>query len=133
MPFEQPRPGAAAGIEYLVSAIPWVTSSTSTSGITQIDFKYVTKFINIRNNSVTGSATLLGVGFTQNGILKTNNFFTLTPGESWREEIRIRTLFLSGNNVPYTVCAGLTMIDAKYFPVLSSSMSGSANGFGGVG
>jgi hypothetical protein len=132
--YQYPKSGPGNVAEYLCSAIPWVTSST-VSGTLRIDFSYVTRFVAIKNNSPTGSTNLLSFGFTQNGVKGTNKIELMT-GESFREEIRIKTLFLSssnGVNVPYVLFAGLTTVDSRDFPILTGSMNEFSQSYGGIG
>ena len=132
MPLDNPQMGPNFIPAYQISAIPYVTSSTApASGVVELDFAWVTRFIVVRNTSIAGSTNVLKVGFTENG-LHGSNYFSLASGESFDAEFRVKSLFLSsssGTSTPYTVIAGLTTVDAKYFPILT----GSSDFGGGVG
>ena len=111
--------------------MPYVTTSNVNLGaVAEIDFKYVTKFVTVKNNGA--AASVISVGFTQNGMLPRNsNFFTLSGSESFTADIRTSKIVVSGTNgspVPYSILAGLTNIPVSNFLVVTSS-----NGFSGVG
>jgi hypothetical protein len=116
---------------YQMSGMPFVTSSNVALGaVSQIEFKYVTKFFTIKN---TGASTnVIAVGFTQNGLLPENsNYFTLSGSEAFSGEIRTSALFVSGAvgaSTSYSLVAGLTNIPVSNFLTVTAS-----NGFGGVG
>jgi hypothetical protein len=113
---------------YVVSGIPWVTSSVvaplSSSVPTEISFPSVTKFITIKNIS-TGSEKLR-VGFSANGVKITHNYFLLSASESFSADLKVTDLYLLSDNSNYataSVIAGLTGIDVSN---LQSNWSGSA-------
>jgi hypothetical protein len=110
-------PGAGALSEYMISAIPWVTSSQAPTGITQIDFLNVTSFFAVKNTSTNN----INVAFTRNGF-STGNFFTVSPTEVFTADLRIKTLFLSSSATSsYQLIAGVTTIPASNFPNLTGS------------
>lgn len=117
---------------YQASAVPFVTSSQISLGEVQvITFPQVTRFFNIQNVSpVTGSE--IAVAFTLRGLDPTvGNYFTVSQGVSFRDEIRMTQLFISGSTgatVRYQVVAGLTNIPSTQFLPITAS-----NGFAGVG
>jgi hypothetical protein len=116
--------GANYAAEYMVSAVPWVTASNLTSGITQFDFPTVTKFITVQN--ISGSD--MKIGFTQNGVLG-NNYYPLAVSSSLSGDFRVKSLFVSSSGISRVeILAGVTMIQTKFFPTLTGS-----NGFTGVG
>lgn len=116
---------------YQVSAVPFVTSSNVSLGVTrEINFDFVTKFFTVKN---TGASTnVISIGFTQNGMSSTrSNFFTLSGSEAFSGEIRTSALFISGSagaTTPFTLVAGLTNIPVKNFLTVTGS-----NGYSGVG
>lgn len=121
------RPGIGNASSYQVSGIPWVSSSliVPTSGSTplEITFPQVTKSIVVKNVS-TGSV-LMRVGFSANGVKNTNNYFLLSAGESFAEELKVTRIYLMSNNgTPLTasIVAGLTNIPAVE---LTNNWSGS--------
>ena len=95
---------------YQTSATPFVTASNINKGeVHQHTFNFVTRFFNVRNRGPVPTDAI-AVSFTSNGF-STGNYFTLTEGEAFREEIKCVTLFVSGVNgsaVNYEVVAGLT-------------------------
>lgn len=113
-------PGPNAAAEYMVSGLPYVSQSSTVSGsVTAIEFPFVTNFFSIRN---TGGGDL-DVGFTRNGVLGTNKF-TLAVSESFRADIRMKTLYLAsgGDVVDYEVVASLTGIPHRSFPILTGAL-----------
>ena len=128
MSFNNPLPGPSLN-EFLVAAIPYVTSSTVQSGsVKEHNFDFVTSFFAIKNK---GSASIC-IGFTRLGVLGTNNV-TLSQNESFGGQYRITSLFILGNGTVgttsvYELAVGLTGILAKNMPVITGS-----NGFPGVG
>ena len=117
---------------YLVSAVPFVTSSQISLGeVHQIVFPQVTRFFNIQN---VGSLVTdeIAVGFTQNGFEPAaSNYFTLSQGVSFRDEFRTSQLFIScssGTGVRYQLVAGLTNIPGGNMLLITGS-----NGYRGVG
>lgn len=117
---------------YLVSAVPFVTSSQISLGeVQQISFPQVTRFFNIQNAG-TGTLDEIAVAFTQNGLAPTaGNYFTLGQGVSFRDEFRASQIFIScssGTGVRYQVIAGLTNIPAGHMLLITAS-----NGYQGVG
>jgi hypothetical protein len=131
MSINWPQNGEYNISSYQMSALPYVTSSViSTGEIHRHEFPYVTRFIDVVNRG--GSASdKIALGFTENGMTKTNNFVILNQGASVNEEIRTTTLFIScsrGTSIDYQIFCGLTNIPSKNFLILSSS-----NGHFGVG
>lgn len=131
MPLGTPKAGMSAAGEFQSSALPYVTSSTApaaSAGCTRIDFPNVTRFITISNRAA--DTTLLRVGFTQNGVRTTGFHYKLDGQDTVTWELRVKNLFLAGEsgNVDFTLCAGLTTVDARDMPLLSGS-----EGWQGVG
>lgn len=114
-----------------MSALPYVTSSIINAGeIHRYDFPYVTRFVDVVNRG-TSATDRIAVGFTENGVAKTNNYIILEQKSSVNEEIRTTSLFVScsqGTNIEYQIFCGLTIIPAKNFLPLTGS-----NGHPGVG
>lgn len=122
------RPGIGNAASYQVSGIPWVSSSLSVpaSGSTplEISFPQVTKSIIVKNAS-TGSVQMR-VGFSENGVKNTSNFFILSGGESFAADLKVTRVYLMSNNgtaLTASVIAGLTNIPATE---LTNNWSGSA-------
>jgi hypothetical protein len=135
MTLNNPRSGAGFVSEYQISALPYVTSSTATSGtLTQIDFPYITSFLGIRNTAASGS---LIVGFSRNGTLGTNRLTVDTSG-SFGADYRIKSLFVSATtgSVSYELTAGLTLVQTRDFPILTGSLPANPTGsfaYDGIG
>jgi hypothetical protein len=111
---------------YVVSAIPFVTSSTvpASGSVVQIDFAgQVTKYITIKN--VDNLIDRIRIGFSENGVRGTN-YFVLEKNESFSADVKVTKLFLmsepTGGEVNVSVFAGLTGISAAELP---SNWSGS--------
>ena len=121
------RPGIGNAASYQVSGIPWVSSSLAVpvSGATtlEISFPQVTKSVIVKNVS-TGSVQMR-VGFSDNGVKTSNNFFILSGGESFAADLKVTRLYLMSNNgtaLTASVIAGLTNIPATE---LTNNWSGS--------
>jgi len=111
------RPGIGNAASYQVSGIPWVSSSLAVpaSGSTtlEISFPQVTKSIIVKNVS-TGSVQMR-VGFSENGVKNSSNFFLLSAGESFAADLKVTKVYLMSNNgtaLSASVIAGLTNIPA---------------------
>jgi hypothetical protein len=111
------RPGIGNAASYQVSGIPWVSSSlavpASGSTVLEISFPQVSKSIIVKNAS-TGSVEMR-VGFSENGVKNTNNFFILSGGESFAADLKVTKVYLMSNNgtaLTASVIAGLTNIPA---------------------
>lgn len=111
------RPGIGNAASYQVSGIPWVSSSLAVpaSGSTtlEIGFPQVTKSIIVKNVS-TGSVQMR-VGFSDNGVKNSSNFFLLSAGESFAADLKVTKVYLMSNNgtaLTASVIAGLTNIPA---------------------
>lgn len=122
------RPGIGNAASYQVSGIPWASSSlavpASGSTVLEISFPQVSKSIIVKNVS-TGSVEMR-VGFSENGVKNTNNFFLLSAGESFAADLKVTKVYLMSNNVTAltaSVIAGLTNIPATE---LVNNWSGSA-------
>jgi hypothetical protein len=122
------RPGIGNASSYQVSGIPWVSSSLSVpaSGSTalEISFPQVTKSIIVKNAS-TGSVQMR-VGFSNNGVTKSNNYFILSGGESFAADLKVTRIYLMSNNATIlsgSIIAGLTNIPATE---LTNNWSGSS-------
>lgn len=115
---------------YQISATPFVTSSTITSGeVKEIKFNHISRFVHVKNTGATDSE--IKVAFTENGFKPENsNFFTLAGSEVFEADLRTEKLFISGSTSAskFTVVAGLTTIPSK----MITTITGSA-GFEGVG
>ena len=123
-------PGLGHVPAYLISAVPYVTSSISvenSSGTpTKISFPYVTKFVRVENIDQNNH---LRVGFSENGV-KANpatkaHYFELEPSGSLSLDVRVSELFLLGHTGTSTaqVAAGMTGVKTSH---LYQNWSGSS-------
>jgi hypothetical protein len=135
MTLNNPRGGLGYAAEFQSSALPYVTSSTAPAAGSPVrfDFPKVTRSITITNRE--SATNTLSFGFTQNGIVSGNKKYILNPGQSITLELRVKSLWLQGETgTPlYSLCAGLTNIDAREMPVLSGTLPGGSAGWDGVG
>lgn len=125
--FTYSKPGIGNTPSYQSSGIPWVSSSiapASGSSTLVFSFPQVTKFLTIKNVNVTNED--LRVGFSENGVLNTGNYFVLSTGESFTAELKVTDVYFMGDSsgsVALSVVAGLTNIDRRE---LVNNWSGSA-------
>lgn len=131
MSINWPTSGEYNVTAYQMSALPYVTSSIISNGeVHRYDFPFVTRFIDICNRG-SGTNDVITLGFTENGILNSNNYVSIDRNASVNEEIRTTVLFVScssGTNVDYQLFCGLTTIPARNFLPLTGS-----SGHPGVG
>jgi len=130
---DNPKGGIGYAAEFQSSALPFVTSSYApvySSGPIRIDFPKITRFIQISNLASVGN--FLRVGFTRNGVMNANYIQVNGGHDSQIMELRVTSMWLAGNSgsVEFSVCAGLTNIDANQMPLLSGS---GGSGWLGVG
>ena len=130
MALNYPSQGEYYAAAYQISAMPYVTSSTITTGqVKEIRFSHISRFITLKNTA--GSSTSIAVGFTQNGLTTAaSNYFVLAGGESFSGEIRASSLWVSSSSgtPTFSLVAGLTMIPTGTMLHLTAS-----NGYSGVG
>ena len=153
MPLNNPTSHHTSVVEYQVSGIPYVTSSTATEVLqasataqaTHIKFPSVTQWFSV---FCIGSNPV-HVGFTQNGVrdstaTTTLNRFTVpavktTDGgvaTSGIISVRCKELFFlgDGGTTGFQVVAGLTAANSGSFPTLTGSLiTSGALGIIGVG
>lgn len=113
--------------EYMVSGLPYVTSSTKlpASVVTEILFPMVTSWLLVRNHTATST---LRFGFTRASLHPSNpvhNHMQLHQDEQFQGDVRCKALYLSASlgTPSFTVMAGLTSIQPKQFPILTSSLT----------
>lgn len=124
-----PASGMQNVLEYLISGLPWVTSSVLTSdAVTRFDFPYVTSFL------CFSTTQPLRVGFTENGVnanpASNANYFIVFPNQLFSFNVRCKSVFLrrhTANNTEFSMLAGLTLIPHRNFPVLTGSAYYRAN------
>lgn len=115
--------------EFIVSGVPWVTSSLA-SAVKYHPFadangqNLMSQWITVKNTGTSGS---LSVAFTSTGF-STNNYFTIAAGQSFERELMVYQLYVSSSaQQPYSVIAGLTAINSSQFPNYLSSSVGYLN------
>ena len=137
MAINHPKAGPNSVPAYQLSGIPFVTGSTNgTETITgkQFDFPSVTRFITIVNHAGTNTKQVR-VAFSSEGLSGTpatgqKNYFSI-PGDQLAVTlpVRCKTVFITTTHgIEWSLCAGLTPIDASMFPVLTGS-----SGYAGIG
>jgi hypothetical protein len=87
-------------------------------------FPQVTKFIVVKNVNTTDVP--LRVGFSENGVVNSGNYFILTKDESFAAELKVTDIYFmsdTSSTVEFSVVAGLTNIDRRE---LINNWSGSA-------
>lgn len=135
MTLNNPKSGIGYATEFQSSALPWATSATAPPAGSPVRFNFakVSRFITITNRDP--GANTLSFGFTRSGVVSTNNKFIVNAGQSLTVELRIKELWLQGETgtPPYSICAGLTNIDASQMPVLSGTLPNGDPGWDGVG
>lgn len=137
MALDAPKSGIGYSAEFQSSALPFVTSSTAPSVGSPVKFEFpkVTRFITVSNNDTTPTNSI-SVGFTYSGLVSTNNKFTILGGHSITLELRVKDLWIQSEtmtNSPYSLCAGLTVVDRGYMPLLTGTLPGEVPGWEGVG
>lgn len=136
MPLDNPRGGIGYAAEFQSSALPWVTSSTAPSQGSPLhyDFPKVTRFITVTNRDLATSGSI-SFGFTESGVKSTNNKWIVNGGSSITLELRVKKIFLQGEvgTGPFSLCVGLTNVDARQMPVLTGTLPGAVPGWDGVG
>lgn len=161
MATNSPKSGANNAPQYQMSGIPFVTSSVAdeVKGVhnasaspapVNINFDYVTKWIEIENTDATNG---LRVAFTGRGAFGASerlpvagsksatdlgNYFIIATGQKVRYDFRCKSLFFVSNAAAsgtpeasnkssgFSLRAGLTTIPAANFPILTGSITGSA-------
>lgn len=137
MTLDVPSAGFSSAGEFQSSALPYVTSSqapVAASDVLRIDFPKVTRFITISNYD--SAANKLRIGFTQNGVKLSGNYFLIAGGGiPVTLELRVKSLFLAGDTTSpnFSLCAGLTSVDARHMPLLSGTLADGSAGWNGVG
>lgn len=118
---KHPQSSLGAVGEFAVSALPWVTGSTSSTTTQKWEFPYVTKTIMVRN---LGSSTdQLAIGFSAAGVSGSNRF-VVPAGVSETFDVRCKEIFVCAvSGTPaYSLYAGLTVIDSAHMPTLTGSV-----------
>jgi hypothetical protein len=124
-----PKPHHGSTAEYGTSGWPFVATGQASSNIadvTEIDFKYVTRWVQITNTDTTEN---LALSFADPDGSHPATYYTLKPGKiSPRFELKCTKLFISSSpstesghtTTDYTLIAGLTSIEDDGFPDISA-------------
>lgn len=135
MSLDNPKGGLGYAAEFQSSALPWVTSSVAPAAGSPVryDFAKVSRSITVTN--LAAATNTLSIGFSYNGIVFTNKKYTVGPNQTVTLELRVKSLWLQGENgtPPYSLCVGLTNIDARNMPLLSGTLADGSAGWDGVG
>jgi hypothetical protein len=108
------KPGSRYVPEFQASGFPFVTRSTSTS--LTVDFPYITQWITVQNLT----ATILSAAFTNTGF-STGNFFTIGSNTKVGPiNLAINKIYFSSSFSNFTLAAGLTMIPANSYELVST-------------
>ena len=133
MSLNWPKAHWGAASEFQVSGWPFVVSGSASGTPTQVQFPFVTQWIQVKNDD---NAKDLRFGFTSFGVDNANSY-KLSGGANAKSftpvlEIKCSSIWLRADDptktVPYSLIASLTNVPAASLPVISSS-----NGFTGVG
>lgn len=121
MALNTPSPGPNLLTEYLVSGVPWLTSSTVAAGATK-EHELPAACSSIHARCVSGSSGALLLGFTTAGVAGTKRI-SIAAGNSVDLDLRTKTIVVGGlgGTATYELCIGLTTILAKDFPKYSGS------------
>jgi len=94
---------------YLMSGDPWLTSSIATATPQYVDFTMFCKSFTLHN---TGSNNAIRVGFTSNGLSKSNHYFKLGNNDSYSGDLRVPGIWVmsEGGSAPYELIASLTVV-----------------------
>ena len=120
------KSGFNSATEYMISGLPWVTSSIATGGTTfGYQFDKLSKHIIVANNDSAGK--YLRVGFTKNGVEK-GNYFRINGGSTVEFDTRVKEIYVRADNnadsPPFSLFAELVNVDSSMMPVLTGSING---------
>ena len=128
MGLKDPRIGFNSVTEFMGSGLPWVTSSIAT-GTTVYNYKFqkITKRLSVWNHA-TGSGEHLRVGFTLNGINR-SNYLMIDGGQAFEFDSRVKEIFVKvddpADTIKFSLFAELIGIDSDMMPQLTGSIDGS--------
>jgi hypothetical protein len=102
-------PGVNSTAEYIVSGLPFVSSSAFNATTTyEMEFPAMTQWLYVEN---LDSGTTIDLGFTAAGVAGSNKWTIGVSSTSPKLEVRTKSIFLVGTNGDaYQVVAGLTQI-----------------------
>jgi len=119
MTFNNSRSGINNATEYVVSGLPWVSSSV----VGVAPFRVQLPMVSSRLSFQVSAGSALRVGFTANGV-NGSNFVLVTNATGWSDfNFRCKEFFIRSDSATSTcsmaIC--LTTIDQKSMPVLTGS------------
>ena len=121
------KSGFNSATEFMVSGLPWVTSSIASSAVIRYSLPKISKHVILTNHDSTGKHVRLG--FTSNGVTL-GNYFKVDGGQSLEIDVRVKDLYLVADNPvntpPFSLFVELTGIDPNMMPVMTGSISGTA-------
>lgn len=122
MSLNNPYSGANLLAEWQATSTPWLTASqVQSTGLIGYEFRTVAKHFRLQNLDGTNQ---LFVGFTQNGVTKTN-YMPIAPSGSLDLNAKFSQIWIKGaSGQPFSLFVGLTGIPQANFGVLTGS-----NGF----
>jgi phage protein U len=115
--FKYHKPGIGNASSYVVSGIPWHTSSVApplSTTSTVVNLPRVTNYVTVKNTSTTED--VLRFTFNRDNIVDNTNYITLENGESFSAQLRVTDIHLISDNetpVPFSIIAGLTNIERQ--------------------
>ena len=121
---------------YQVSGIPYATGSLDATSGMEIIFPYVTQWITFINHD-SGANNHLYVGFSNNGLGDTSNYFRVGPqgsnegSQNLTINVKVSRIYLSGSG-DCDIVAGLTNLPVQRVDNIAPSGS-SWSGSAGVG
>jgi len=137
MSLNNPQGGIGYAAEFQSAALPFLTASVApvvSSGLLRVDFPKVSRFINVTNMAAVGNK--LRIGFTRNGMSTPfNNYYVLDGTQQVMLELRVTSVYFAGTSgsIEFSMCAGLTNVDARQMPVLTGTLGNGDPGWLGVG
>lgn len=137
MSLGNPKFGLNTTSVYMMSGDPWVSSSIATSTPQYVDF---TKFAKSWTFHNTGSNNAIRIGFSENGLVSSSNYFTLGNNDSFSADIRVPGLWVmsEGGAASYELIAALTVVNEEDGWIITGSTQAASNnvrfkGLPGVG
>jgi hypothetical protein len=112
-------PGVNSTAEYIVSGLPFVSSSAFNATTTyEMEFPAMTQWFYVEN---LGNAAI-DLGFTAAGVAASNKWTIAATTTSPKFEVRTKSVFLVGTNLKtYQVVAGLTQVPSGSVPDYSAN------------
>ena len=119
MTFNTGRSGLNNATEYVVSGLPWVSSSVVNTTPFKVQLPYVASKLSFQVSA--GSA--LRVGFSENGV-NNSNFVLVSSATGWVDfNFRCKEFYIMADSATSTcsMAISLTTIDQRSMPILTGS------------